>query len=323
MNPKFMQTIAIGTKKALVILSAKAPTILTVTGIGIGIASTVVAVKRSPKISEIKEKYKKDIEAAENCLNNKTVETKDGKKIEYTDSIYQKDVRIITGKKVLGYIRVYAPAIIFGLASISCVLTGHHMMKARNAALTATIASVSEAFHRYRDNVKLAYGDEADWMMRHNMVPTTETVKVTDIETGKVKTEKKVVMKQRNENVNHRGNSDYSRCYSEGCSGWTKNAEMNKMQLMNIESWCNWQLEHHGYLFLNDVYKQLGFEQTKAGSEMGWIFYKNEENPYGDNHISFGFDRVGKFMEGAEYSVWLDFNVDDLPIKDRIKWKTI
>jgi hypothetical protein len=79
-------------------------------------------------------------------------------------------------------------------------------------------------------------------------------------------------------------------------------------------------LEKKGYLFLNDVYEMLGFERTKAGQVVGWIY--NLDDPNGDNHVDFGIydgNNADKrqFVNGLERAILLDFNVDG-PILDLI-----
>ena len=85
------------------------------------------------------------------------------------------------------------------------------------------------------------------------------------------------------------------------------------MFLRKTERWANDYLKSHGYLFLNDVYKALGFQPTRAGQVVGWIY--DPINPVGDNYVSFGIDNlydngVRLFVNGNESAVWLDFNVD-------------
>ena len=74
---------------------------------------------------------------------------------------------------------------------------------------------------------------------------------------------------------------------------------------------ANDRLNAKGFVFLNDVYKDLGLEQIPAGQAVGW--YKNNKRG-GDNFVDFGIfenpDRFNDFMAGREGSIWLDFNVD-------------
>jgi hypothetical protein len=63
--------------------------------------------------------------------------------------------------------------------------------------------------------------------------------------------------------------------------------------------------------------------KTVEGQRWGWRYYKNGNNPCGDNFISFGIDHktasdpdgLSRFERGLEDNLWLNFNVDG-PILD-------
>ena len=95
--------------------------------------------------------------------------------------------------------------------------------------------------------------------------------------------------------------SKYAVIFDDGCSGWTKDRYTNLMFVKCRESYCNDLLKSRGIVFLNDVYKMLGFEITQAGQVVGWHY--SEENPIGDNKVIFD-------MQGSDNSIAIDFNVD-------------
>lgn len=310
-------------KRTTHILKAKSPTILVAVGVASGIASTVIAVVRTPKCEQVREQFNESVAKAEECLKRGTVEIENKKKntietIEYTNDIFKKDLLHIHIRKYIGYAQVYMPSIALGILSVTSILISHGTMCRRNTALTASLGAVSEAFRRYRENVKKEYGDEADYRMRHSLVSERVKVQEKDPETGKQKTITKTVTKKREDSLPWR--SDYARCYDVGSRNWTKDPSTNRVTLMSYEALANQKLREQGFLFLNDVYDMLGVARTLAGHTMGWIYTK-EENPHGDNFVDFGFSKAWDFMSGAEASVWLDFNVDDLPITNRIKWR--
>lgn len=104
--------------------------------------------------------------------------------------------------------------------------------------------------------------------------------------------------------------SPYARFFNSSCPGWSKDPEMNKLFLKQIENYMNEKLRAQGYLFLNEVYDQLGMARSKVGQVVGWIY--NPENPTGDNHVDFDIysDRNQDFVNGIETDALLDFNVD-------------
>ena len=79
------------------------------------------------------------------------------------------------------------------------------------------------------------------------------------------------------------------------------------------EFYANDLLKARGRLFLNEVYRMLGIDETKAGQVVGWVY--NPDNPTGDNFVDFGIynmqrERVRAFVNGYEPNILLDFNVD-------------
>ena len=82
----------------------------------------------------------------------------------------------------------------------------------------------------------------------------------------------------------------------------------------------NDRLKAHGHVFLNEAYTALGFQPTKEGQIVGWVY--DEKNPVGDNFIDFGIYDLNniancRFLDGIEKGLLLDFNVDG-PILDMI-----
>ena len=104
--------------------------------------------------------------------------------------------------------------------------------------------------------------------------------------------------------------SIYARFFNSSCPGWSKDPEMNKLFLKQIENYFNDRLRAQGYLFLNDVYEHLGFARSRIGQVVGWLY--DEKNPIGDNYVDFDIfsDRNQEFINGMNTDALLDFNVD-------------
>lgn len=98
--------------------------------------------------------------------------------------------------------------------------------------------------------------------------------------------------------------------FDESCLGWTRNSEMNKLFLIQQQTYCNEKLRSRGYLFLNEVYDALGIPRTARGQILGWVY--DIHNPIGDNFVDFGLyeDHNRKFVNGLSNKVLLNFNVD-------------
>lgn len=128
-----------------------------------------------------------------------------------------------------------------------------------------------------------------------------------DGEEVKVSTEKREIEE---EVIKHDEVSVYARFFDESCVGWSKNSEYNLMFLRWKQLYANDLLRAKGHLLLNDVYRQLGIPESKAGCVVGWIY--DENNPLGDNFVDFGLNdlRNKDFINGYETCVLLDFNVN-------------
>ena len=95
--------------------------------------------------------------------------------------------------------------------------------------------------------------------------------------------------------------SKYAVLFDKENVNWSNNMSLNWMFLRSTEQYFTDLLKSRGIVFLNDVYKMLGFEITQAGQVIGWHY--SEENPIGDNKVIFG-------MQGYDNSIAIDFNVD-------------
>ena len=76
---------------------------------------------------------------------------------------------------------------------------------------------------------------------------------------------------------------------------------------------ANDQLRAHGYLFLNDVLKDLGIDRTRAGAVTGWVYDPENADKYqNDNRVNFHIQPIYRMENGEEIveTIMLNFNVD-------------
>lgn len=114
------------------------------------------------------------------------------------------------------------------------------------------------------------------------------------------------------------GVSQYARYFDDGCIGWTKDPEFNKLFLLEQQHYANDLLRQKGHLFLNEVYDMLGIPRSSAGQVVGWIC--DEDDPLNDyDRDLFGLysEQNRRFINGLERVALLDFDVDG-NILDRI-----
>jgi hypothetical protein len=294
---------AVATKfgRQLLHVQKQSPQLMFGAGIATGLASTVMACRATLKLSDVLDKGQELKDKAEAIYD-------DGKNPEYPEKTYAKDLTVIKVRTIMNVSKLYAPAA--GLAMISVgLLTGSHVtLNRRNASLTAAYASVDQAFQNYRLRVKEQFGEETDRDLRYGTRVDEETAETAD---GK----KKIVKHTR---VGDENPSQYARFFDELCPEWKRNPEYNKIFLQAQQSYFNNMLNARGHVFLNEVYDALGLPRSKAGAVVGWL-----QNAKGDGYVDFGiFDNIANpnvkdFVNGREYSILLDFNVDGV-IYDKI-----
>jgi hypothetical protein len=299
-------------------LKKHSPEIMLIAGVAGTVASAVMACKATTKVQEILEETKGEVNQvhavlADENLRYEEVKQDDGAlvKVEkYTEEDSKKDLAIIYFRSGMKFAKLYGPSILLGAVSITSILASHNIMRKRNVALAAAYTAVDKSFKGYRSRVIERFGEQLDKELRYNIKAKEIETVVTD-ENGEEKIIKETVITAEDTNPNFY--SDYAKCFDNGCTGWTKDAELNKMFLRRQQDWANDRLKARGYLFLNEVYESLGIPKTKAGQIVGWVY--DAKNPRGDNYVDFGIynihnEQARDFVNGYERSIWLDFNVD-------------
>lgn len=202
------------------------------------------------------------------------------------------DLGYIVQKNTFKIVKLYAPAVIVGGIGIACLSGSHVQLSKRNGALTLAYAGLSQAYNEYRDRVAEEVGVERERELHHGV--RNETVEVNG-ETFNVKT------------VDPNALSMYAVIFDELNPNFKKDAELNKIFIKCQQNYFNHLLQIRGHVFLNEVYENLGFDHTSAGSVCGWVL-----NDDGDNYIDFGmYDQASsRFINGWERAIILDFNVD-------------
>lgn len=273
-----------------------APEIAIVVGVTGVIVSSVIACKRTMELSEVLEKGKEEVKD----IREKYENTEGYEKEE------RKEITIAYAKTGLSVARLYALPVALGAVSISCIVASHGMMKKRNAGLAAYAASLDNDFKKYRERVIEKYGEEAERELRYGMKTETVKEKTVDEDGNEVEVEKEV------KTIHPEDLGDFTRFYQEGCIGWTKDPEHNKLYLRKLESIANDKLQTEGHVWLNDILEMLGYPKTKLGHVVGWLY--DPENPNLHNCIDFGIHKddlaTMRFVNGYENVILLDFNVD-------------
>ena len=268
--------------RAGLVLSKHAPTILTAAGTAGFIGTTVLASKATLKVEETI--------SEETALLVKVHEAHEAGKLEDKDALHDKVV--LYTRMTTKLAKLYAPALILGAASIVSLATGHGIMLKRNASLAAAYAAVDQAFKTYKKKIESKFGKEA---VLDALVSTPQE----DLTKDEMTLEAVTAVD---------GVSPYGVIFDEDNVNWSADEDLAKLHLDCQQQYANDILQTRGHIFLNEVYKMLGFPHTPAGAVTGWV------KGQGDDFVDFNiFDGMfeGEDKNGRTVTKWaLDFNVD-------------
>lgn len=278
--------------KASFALKKHAPEILTGLGITGVVAGTVMACVATTKLEKTMEPHKKELE---DIHANPNPDEKE----------HRKEIVKAYGRTAWDMVKLYGPSVAVEAASIGCLLGSHKIMRDRNAALAAMYTTVSGAFDAYKKRVAEKYGEDAEKEIRYD-IRESEVEEEYQDEKGKKKTRKKTV-KTMDEEVR----SPYSRFYTTGCDGWSKDPGVSLRNLFEKQAWCNERLRARGYLFLNEVYELLSIAPIREGQYLGWYYEPGKHEVEVDFGVFDCHDILKcNFVNGFEDTVILDFNLD-------------
>ena len=254
--------IELSTKIADIVKSTKgymkkhSPEILTGIGVTGMITTTVLAVKATPKAMELIE-YKKDELSKEYGMR--------------VEELSYKEIVMVAWKP-------YIPAVLTGIASISCIIGASAVNAKRNAAL-ATAYSISErALVRYRDKVIDTIGEKKEKEIRE---------KVSQDQVDKNPVSQSQVF------ITQKGNT---LCRDE-ISGRYFRSDLDHIRKSVNE--LNRDMTFQDYISLDEFYSKLGLEPTKNSAYLGWNLQ--------DGLIELHFDTC--LAENDEPCIVIDYNI--------------
>lgn len=302
---KLMNSVGSTVNKIGFQLKKKRPEILVAAGIVGAVASAVLACKATTKAGKIVDDAKESIDRIHAANENGVTEAGEA----YTENDYKKDLAIAYAQTGVQFAKLYGPAVLLGAASTASILASHNILKKRNVALAAAYAAVDKSFKDYRGRVLERFGEQVEKELRYGIKAKEIEETVID-EDGKEKKVKQTVDVIDEFDPSHY--SPYAKIFDETHPDWIKDAEQNLFYLKARQSQANDMLKARGHLFLNEVYDLLGFERTKAGAVVGWVY--DPKKPIGDNFVDFGIMDVRRpkardFVNGYETAIILDFNV--------------
>ncbi len=197
-------------------ISKQSPTILTAAAVIGVIATGVLAAKATPKAMIILDSQKRTLNFV--------------------------DYAVLTWRE-------YLPAVLMGVATISCVIGANSINLRRTAALQGIYAITENAFRDYQAKVIKSIGEKKDSAIRDELAQ--------DKLDANPESKTQVIMTGEGEAL----------CY-DGLSGRYFKSNIEKIR--RVENLLNHSLITEMWVTLNELYDELGLPHTDLGDDLGW-----------------------------------------------------
>lgn len=277
-------------------LKSNAPTIMVVTGVVSMGAAAILGAKQTLRVED---ELAKHIPSLEKIKKGQELRL-DG----YNEEAAAKDRGRVYARVAIDLTKLYAvPAVCF-VGGAALVFGGHRLMLKRNASLALAFTGLKKSFDAYRQRVIEANDEMTDQVFMNGY----EVKEVIDPETGKVET-----ITTRDWEISNQ--DPYNRVFSQQTSTmWEPNLGVNRMFLFQQMKFAQQRLNVQGYIYLSDIYKSLGIEETPESRVVGWKTRRLSDGSRDIPVVDFGLDKAlpddWKYNKANE--IYLDFNCQGL-----------
>lgn len=294
----FLATVKRVAKVGLIFVEKHSPEILLTVGVTGTVAAGVIACRRTVKAVEILDEHSSTVDEI----------------AEWTTTDEERVVALRKENRstAVALAKCYALPVTMTVGSIAMIFSGFGIIRRRYAASIAAYNALQTCYTQYRKRIKEKYGAEADDYGLYGVEHKQITVK--DDETGE---------KTKQDQMFRRENSDglfspYARIFAKydwehhtGSKYWENDIVYNENMLAIIESGFVTRYEAGEPIFLNEVYKALGFDiltGNDAGQRMGW--WKGHEPEGSDGYFDLRLQRVINkpdpgYGDESEEVVWI------------------
>lgn len=256
------KTIKAGTMK-------HSPEILTGIGIAGMITTTVLAVKATPKALRLIDAKKRDI------FDNLDPEDIPGNSTDYTE------VSLTPLEVVKTAWKPYIPAVVTGVASVTCLIGASSVNAKRNAALATAYELSKTALSDYKEKVVETIGEKKEKTIREKVAQK----KVDENPSGK----SEVIIT---------GNGDVLFLEPASMRYFKSDIESVRKIINDLNYRMTTGMEE--YISLSELYDEIGLSHTVTSDDMGWNIYKD-----GPIDINFPAAKTDK----GEPCLMLEYNV--------------
>lgn len=284
-------------------LKANAPTLMVAGGVVSMGAAAIVGAKQTLKVEEVLAQHVPDLE-----------KIKEGEALmleSYGEEVATADRIKVYTRVGLDMTKLYiVPGVLF-VGGAALVFGGHRIMLKRNATLAIAFTALQGQFAKYRERVQDKLGSDADQAFLNGA-----TIKeIYDEKTGAVET---VAARDWTES----GIDPYNRVFEQGASSqWEPDLEVNRMFIGQQQRFAQNLLNRQGYLYLSDVYKALGFDESDISRVVGWKVTRNPDGSKVFPNVDFGLDKPmpDDWKFGRDHSIYLDFNCQGLIVGGKVQ----
>lgn len=276
------------------------PELLLASGIINSAAAIILACFATKKLDTVLQPSNKKIVEIHTKMDAKEISIEEGRK----------QLAKTYAKTAVGVGALYAPSVLAYGLSVASMVGSHNILQGRNLALAATVTTLKNSFDAYRGRVRDKLGEAKEKaIFEKNEKTLTEA-------------EKKTVTDMKNYKTN--AVDPFRVFWGVGNPGFdVTHPELNCHRLLQIEQFANTKLQSKGYLFLDEIYEDLGITAEYAGEELfkaahiiGWIYDPNDKTR--DNYVSFGIHlpngeltpELKQLNNGKEDLILLNFNCD-------------
>ena len=268
--------------KAGVWLSKNGPTIMSVGGGAMAIGGAVMACKATLHADEVLQNHKSKIERIHEAkrISDQRVENDE---VEYGDEIYSEkmmkhDKAVVYLETARDFAKMYGPAVSLGLGGIGLMHGAFSIMKGRHGKAVAALTTMEQAY-----NALLAQHGELGGVAAPAALPAADISDEEGVERVVVDADASYdpfffIFDGRNPN------------WDNAKSGFIQNSSFvqSRIDLLNYRL----SAKERDYIWVNDVLKELGIEQTALGHFHGWnvtagdtIVYEVLPYIYGDDLV--------------------------------------
>lgn len=206
----------------------------------------------------------------------------------------RKEYRHIVGD----YIKEYGVPALLLSSGVMCMFSATMIQTKRLKVVSAAYSSLAASYSSYRERVKKLVGEEKENDLFHNIERDEE---------GKVIKKEDDPEKPKGFNTN-----EFSRLFGDGNTPyWDKNTKLCVTHCRGAEGSVNAILREKGFVTLNEVLSELGFQPSEEGMYLGWRYIPGDPI-YGETYVDLGFcrgqyhDKICALNQAWNEEFWID-----------------